>query len=262
MSDVHPTARDGFQHGSHYDLHRPSYTDEIVKYTISRLLHTNNEGVKFTVLELGAGTGHFTRKILQHLPHEVTYLATDPSVGFLSVLREHSPNVTTAVCQATRIPLPDSSVENILCAQCFHWFATEAALQEMTRVLVPGGRIMLIYNNKLYTRVQWMTQIGAIFDAYYDDSPRKTNGKWQETMESSPLVRFLEHKFMDDFPEMKGDKNFIVDHFTSISVIAKLTGTEFEGAVKKFHRVLDEHFSDEDEVVMPYDSEFYCVEKC
>ncbi|KAH3720107.1 hypothetical protein DPMN_063000 [Dreissena polymorpha] len=44
MSDVHPTARDGFQHGSHYDLHRPSYTDEIVKYTISRLLHTNNDG--------------------------------------------------------------------------------------------------------------------------------------------------------------------------------------------------------------------------
>ncbi|KAH3720108.1 hypothetical protein DPMN_063001 [Dreissena polymorpha] len=75
------------------------------------------------------------------------------------------------------------------------------------------------------------------------------------------LVRFLEHKFMDDLPEMKGDKNFIVDHFTSISVIAKLTGTDFEGAVKKFHRVLDEHFSDEDEIVMPYDSEFYCVEK-
>ncbi|KAH3726779.1 uncharacterized protein LOC127853697 [Dreissena polymorpha] len=262
MSDVHPTARDGFQQGAHYDLHRPSYTDEIVKYTISRLLHTNNEGVKYTVLELGAGTGLFTRKMLQNLPREVTYLATDPSVGFLSVLREHSPDVTTAVCQATQIPLPDSSVENILCAQCFHWFATEAALQEMTRVLVPGGRIMLLYNNKLYKSVQWMTQMEAILDEYYDHTPRKFSGQWRETMESSPLVRFVEHKFMDGLPDMKGDKNFVVDHFTSISVIAKLTGTEFEGAVKKFHRILDEHFPGEDDIVMPLDSEFYCVEKC
>ncbi|KAH3891069.1 hypothetical protein DPMN_015160 [Dreissena polymorpha] len=53
----------------------------------------------------------------------------------------------------------------------------------------------------------------------------------------------------------------MLEHFTSISVIAKLTGTELEGAVEKFRSVLDEHFSDEEEIVLPLESEFYCVEK-
>lgn len=34
-----------------------------------------------------------------------------------------------------------SSLQNIVCAQCFHWFATDEALTEITRVLVPGGKL-------------------------------------------------------------------------------------------------------------------------
>ncbi|KAH3891066.1 hypothetical protein DPMN_015157 [Dreissena polymorpha] len=44
--------------------------------------------------------------------------AATPSSCFLSVLRENSPNVNTAVCEATQIQLPDSSVEVIV----IHWY--------------------------------------------------------------------------------------------------------------------------------------------
>ena len=40
--------------------------------------------------------------------------------------------------------IPIIITQNIVCAQSFHWFATEAALQEMTRVLVPRGRISML----------------------------------------------------------------------------------------------------------------------
>ena len=39
------------------------------------------------------------------------------------------------------VPSDGFSFQNIICAQCFHWFANEKSLKEMTRVLVPGGRI-------------------------------------------------------------------------------------------------------------------------
>ncbi len=40
-------------------------------------------------------------------------------------------------------PLPDESVDAVVCAQSFHWFATPQALAEIS-ILKPGGKLGLV----------------------------------------------------------------------------------------------------------------------
>ncbi|KAK3097699.1 hypothetical protein FSP39_012252, partial [Pinctada imbricata] len=62
-------------------------------------------------LELGAGTGKFTEKIIKYLPKNIKYLATEPMSGFLDTLKAKCPELETMQCPATKIPLPDTSVK-------------------------------------------------------------------------------------------------------------------------------------------------------
>ena len=127
--------------GLKYEKSRPSYADELVNHVIQSLHTGSEQQSKYDILELGTGTGKFTRKILAHLKKPVRYLATEPSASFLETFKSLSPGVEAKQCDATNIPVTDESVQNIVCAQAFHWFANHASLDEMTRTLVPGGRI-------------------------------------------------------------------------------------------------------------------------
>ncbi|WAR07562.1 YL8A-like protein [Mya arenaria] len=261
MDKVHQSAVEGFQKGSAYDQHRPSYTDELITHAVSQLHTGGGDGVQYDILELGAGTGLCTRRMLEKIPQGLRYLASDFSEGFLTTLREQSPGVQTQVFTANNIPLPDASVKNIICAQCFHWFAKEEALTEMMRVLVPQGRVMLLYNNKLYQTVPWLGEMEDVLTLYYGNTPRKFSGHWLNVIQACQSLRLVEHKFLPGITNMKGDKQFIMDHYSTISVISRLQGSKREEALAGFQRVLDKHFPEDQEILLEMDSELYCVEK-
>lgn len=42
--------------------------------------------------------------------------------------------------------VPEEWADGVVVAQAFHWFATEEALDEMHRVLKPGGVLGMIWN--------------------------------------------------------------------------------------------------------------------
>ena len=41
--------------------------------------------------------------------------------------------------------LPDSSVNAVVAAHCFHWFANQDAVKEICRVLTPEGTLGMIW---------------------------------------------------------------------------------------------------------------------
>jgi SAM-dependent methyltransferase len=133
-----------------YDRGRPSYPAEAVTWLVG------NDPA--TVLELGAGTGKLTR-VLADLGHDVH--ATDPDTAMLALLEEHLPAVWTAVAGAEEIPLADASVDVVIAAQAFHWFDLDRALPEIARVLRPGGRICLLWNQR-NEKIPWVRRLGAI----------------------------------------------------------------------------------------------------
>lgn len=104
------------------------------------------------VLDLGAGTGKLTAQ-LTGLGARVT--AVDPDEAMLGELRRTLPSVRALHGPAEAIPLPDGSVDAVLCGQSLHWFDLPRALPEIARVLVPGGTLGALWNSD-DDRVEWV----------------------------------------------------------------------------------------------------------
>jgi ubiquinone/menaquinone biosynthesis C-methylase UbiE len=136
-----------------YDRARPSYPREAAAWLVGEQ--------PTTVLELGAGTGKLTAELVA-LGHDVH--ATDPDAKMLARLREHLPDVRTSVASAEDIPAPDASYDVVVAAQAFHWFDHDRALPEIARVLKPGGRIAVVWNQR-DERIPWVRRLGGIIGA-------------------------------------------------------------------------------------------------
>ena len=96
-----------------------------------------------TVLDLGAGTGKLTRLLLTAFTEVI---AVEPSDAMHDMLEAICPQADIRRGSAQHIPLANASVDAIFAAQSFHTFDSEESLAEMTRVLRPGGAVVLVFN--------------------------------------------------------------------------------------------------------------------
>lgn len=90
------------------------------------------------VLEVAAGTGRLLPHIASTAPR-AQIVAADLSEGMIRLAPDHYPRVVTDV---TALPCRDEVFDGVLMAfALFHVLEPHLALAEMTRVLVPGGRL-------------------------------------------------------------------------------------------------------------------------
>ena len=113
------------------------------------------------VLDLACGTGVVTRIAAQRVGLKGRVTGVDLNAGMISVARSlpapGGPPIEWLEGSALAIPLPDASVDVVLCQQGFQFFPDKAlALREMRRVLDRGGRLALsvwsgtgVYNSAL-----------------------------------------------------------------------------------------------------------------
>jgi SAM-dependent methyltransferase len=132
-----------------YAEHRPDYPADAVRWCVAP---TGRAAAGLRVLDLGAGTGKLTA-VLVGLGADVT--AVEPDQDMLVELRRQLPSVRTKHGPAEAIPLPDGSVDAVLCGQSMHWFDLSRALPEIARVLVPGGVLGAMWNSD-DDRVAWV----------------------------------------------------------------------------------------------------------
>ena len=134
-------AAKGFAKGELYNSARPDYPREALDYFAEtfRLSH------EMHVLDLGAGTGIFTRQIR---PYAGRVTAVEPSASMRASLEASGVDAEILDGSDVAIPLADGSVDVAFVAQAFHWFDPPRALNELHRVLVPGGGLGLIWNER------------------------------------------------------------------------------------------------------------------
>lgn len=154
---AHATAVNAYNinHGS-YDAYRPSYDARIVDPFLVELglatITANGEFIADhgkTILEIAVGTGKFTRNLIKHGWGHGNLKVMDPSQGMLDLCRENFPELGTddiVLGSSYQLPIPDNSVDAVIVAQAFHWFADDASLAEIHRVLKPKGKLGLIWN--------------------------------------------------------------------------------------------------------------------
>ena len=99
-------------------------------------------------LDVACGTGVVARLAAERVGHTGRVAALDLNSGMLAVARS-LPAVTGALIEwregsALTLPFPDAAFEVALCQLGLQFFPDPStALQEMRRVLVPGGRLAL-----------------------------------------------------------------------------------------------------------------------
>ena len=165
MTGVHTSAQQGFSSQAvTYAQGRPNYPRQLTGW-LSDTLQINAHS---TVIDLGAGTGKFTRLLNTLAP---TLIAVEPVDAMAAQLHKLLPDVRLVNGTAESIPLPSATADAVVCAQAFHWFSTEAALAEIHRVLKPDGRLGLVWNVRDES-VDWVAAITAIITPYEGDTPR------------------------------------------------------------------------------------------
>jgi malonyl-CoA O-methyltransferase len=97
-----------------------------------------------TLLDLGCGTGWFTRKFADFGQIE-SLSGVDLSPGMLEQARKNGPaGISWIVGDAEHLPLPDSSVDVIFSNLMIQWCDDPGAvLRECRRILRPGGNLMV-----------------------------------------------------------------------------------------------------------------------
>jgi SAM-dependent methyltransferase len=132
-----------------YAEHRPDYPPDAVRWCLAPL---GRDIAGLRVLDLGAGTGKLTA-LLAERGADVT--AVEPDAAMLAELRRLLPSVRALGAPAEAIPLPDGSVDAVLCAQSLHWFDLSRAVPEIARVLAAGGVLGALWNSD-DDRVPWV----------------------------------------------------------------------------------------------------------
>lgn len=123
-----------------YARFRPSYPAD----AIDSILDGMGEPSSIRAADIGAGTG-ISARLLADRGARVT--AVEPNEAMRSAATPH-PNVRWVEADAENTGLDDASVDLIVCAQAFHWFRHDAALPEFARILRPGGRLAVMWNER------------------------------------------------------------------------------------------------------------------
>jgi SAM-dependent methyltransferase len=117
-----------------YDRYRPSPPQAALDWLLPERVSA--------VLDLGAGTGALSRKLL---PRADEVLAVEPDARMRTVLARRLPHVRLLAGRAEELPLPDASVDAVLIASAWHWVDPQAAVPEIARVLRPSGVLGILW---------------------------------------------------------------------------------------------------------------------
>ena len=123
-----------------YAAARPSYPDEALDVLFDGL----GDPGEVTVADLGAGTGISSRQLAVR---GALVLAVEPNASMRDAAEPH-PRVEWVAATAEHTGLAEASVDLAAAFQAFHWFDQPQALNEMVRILRPGGRAALVYNER------------------------------------------------------------------------------------------------------------------
>jgi len=128
-----------------YVKYRPDYPAEVITYLQQECGLTSNSAIA----DVGAGTGIFTGLLLNN---GYKVYAVEPNEAMLqAAIDQYADNPQflpiSGIAEATT--LQPEIVDMIVCAQAFHWFNEQKTAVEFARILIPGGKVALIWNNRL-----------------------------------------------------------------------------------------------------------------
>lgn len=141
LHTMNPTGRFS-DRAADYLRYRPDYPVAAVDASLLGL-----DRARSAVADVGAGTGISARMFADALSGSSRVHAVEPNQPMRDAAAPH-PRIIWHPGTAERTGLDAASIDLVVCAQAFHWFRPAEALAEFHRILRPGGRIALIWNER------------------------------------------------------------------------------------------------------------------
>lgn len=197
-----------------YEASRPGYPADAVAWL--------TEGVEGPVVDLGAGTGKLTRALIGQ-GFEV--VAVDPSPQMLDVLRERVPEADARLGSGESLPLSDAGAGLVVAAQAWHWVDPALAVPEVARVLRPGGRVGLVWNDRDES-VEWVRELGELMnsaEAVFEDDADPVLGPPFSALDRFD-VHWVQALTLDGLLDLARSRSYFItkDPDTQAAVIASL----------------------------------------
>ncbi|MBP1299790.1 class I SAM-dependent methyltransferase [Bradyrhizobium elkanii] len=136
--------------GVNYNLYRPSYPSEVAKVIVDHVINNHLDG---HIVDVGSGTGIFTRVLAAEVNGRLSVIGVDPNTDMTHVAVKSTParlQITFRAAPAERLPFPDRSASAIAAATAAHRFDRSAFYTEVARTLLPGGMLALVHNRHRY----------------------------------------------------------------------------------------------------------------
>ncbi|CAL1704518.1 unnamed protein product [Somion occarium] len=241
---VHKMAKEGFGTGTNelYDRARPSYQSSALAHIKSSVRGTP----PLNVVELGAGTGIFTRALLAHPDWSQSikqHRAIEPSEGMRTVFANTVKDERVSVAEGTfdNTGVEDQWADLVVIAQAFHWCPDfDKAVTEFSRILKPNGIVTLIWNLEDRDAAPWVAQLRDRIEAHENGTPQFRLNLWRAVFSTSSYNKLF------DAPDEKvfeyilpGTREIVVERASTKSYIAVLPPDEKEKVRKDVGEIVD-----------------------
>ena len=137
-----------------------------------------------TVLELGCGTGSFTRELARS-GAEIVAIDVSPELLEIAKLNCSVPNVRFQIQNAYSLSYSEAVFDSVVGSSVLHHLEIEEALRDVYRVLKPEGTICFTEPNMLNPQIAIQKNIPWIKQKLGDSPDETAFFRW-------PLRRFLE----------------------------------------------------------------------
>lgn len=255
---THPAVRGFHRAADAYERGRPDYPASAVRH-LGRVLGI---GPSRTVVDLGSGTGKFTRAMA---PLGAARIAVEPTLGMRRVFERAVPDVLLLDGTAEAIPLPDAFADAVVSAQAFHWFRIRPALDEIRRVLRPGGGVGLVWNTR-DDSVGWSRRLSEIIDHRRGPAPlwreRTSRGYLRGVLvpafsRNGSGFAPLEHRRFRHY--QAGTRTTFVDRTMSVSTVATLPARKRREVAAEVRELLatDPETRGRSRIRLPYHTDVY-----
>jgi ubiquinone/menaquinone biosynthesis C-methylase UbiE len=247
MTSIHHMAALGFEAAAKaYVAGRPEYPPAIETW----LTHDLGLGTGKRAVDLAAGTGKFTPRLLAT---GATVTAVEPVQAMLDELIRRCPEIEAKRGTAQNLPLDDVSMDAVVSAQAFHWFANTEALREIHRVLKPGGSLGLVWNVR-DENVPWVAALSRIMKPFEGDAPRYHSQQWRRVFPAEGFSPLFEKRFVN--LHTGPPEKVIIERVLSVSFMAALPPVTQEQVRAQLREVIASYpeLAGKAEVTFPYET--------
>jgi len=219
-----------------YVRYRPGYPAEILPL-LQTWTHFRPEHV---VADIGSGTGLLS-KLFVDFGNRV--FGVEPNAEMRAAGEEFLdayPNFTSIAGSAEATTLPSDSVDFVAAGQAFHWFQMPAARNEFHRILKPGGRVLVIWNERLLDETAFLREYEELLNRFGTDYAKVSESypRAEQMLEFYGANEFTSHA-LPNFQEF--DFDGLSGRLRSSSYAPPAGHPQFEPMMKELRRLFDAH---------------------